>query len=108
MYQTWNDLSFTELPKFTKNSGISDSHDIILANLIKIRSTHLFPIFYLFFLVARTTEIKWLIFFGDSRCCIIKSAIAQKSIKGCQNWLFFYIKSCQYSMIYTNCSWNFS
>ena len=27
---------------------------------------------------------------------------------GCQNWIFLYIKSCQYSMFYTNCNWNFS
>jgi len=29
------------------------------------------------------------------------------NLKGCQNWFFFFIKSCQYSM-FANCCWNFS
>jgi hypothetical protein len=42
--------------------------------------------------------------------CIIQFKKNIMYIKGIQSLrlIFFYIESCQYSMFYTNCSWNFS
>ena len=42
--------------------------------------------------------------------CIIqfKKTLCILKAYGHSDWFFFYIESCQYSMFYTNCSWNFS
>ena len=46
----------------------------------------------------------------ESKLYAMESFLFNQILKGIQSFklIFFYINSCQYSMFYTDCSWNFS